>query len=213
MQPSASAYGPGVMRSIPVVVAAVLTLSLPAAAEQPRKLKGTKSESAPKVSLDLPTFDAIPKDQKLETATKKDRQTGPSTPKIDEGYSVVRIVIGKAFIRTPEGAKPSAPYPAVALTSTNPNVTEAFSSIIRVKSGARRNARIEVAVLDQRADTVMEASGELRFNTGDEAEWQVDWDPTQIRNPGDFQFLVRVGGNPLGTFPLKISAGTAEPSK
>ena len=189
--------------------AALLVVAALAHAEPPRKLKGKKSESAPKVDLSLPSFDGIPKDQKLETAKPKDNKDAPSTPKVDEGYTVVRIVTGKSFTRSPEGAKASAPYPAVALTSSNPNVTEAFSSVIRVKSPAKKNARIEVAVLDQRADTVMEASGELRFTSGDEAEWQVDWEPTQIRTPGDFQYLVRVGGNPLGTFPLKIGAAAA----
>jgi len=31
-----------------------------------------------------------------------------------------------------------------------------------------------------------------------------------IRNPGEFQVLVRVGGNPLGTFPLKVAVGPAD---
>jgi hypothetical protein len=113
-------------------------------------------------------------------------------------------VHGKSFIRSPEGAKAATPFPQVTVTA-NPYMTEKFSSVVRVKSPAKKNARIEVAILDQRSDTVMEASGELRFGTGDEAEWQVDWEPSGIRNPGEFQVLVRIGGNPLGTFPLKVA--------
>lgn len=189
---------------------AALSLSLVALADPPKKLKGSKKEAAPKIDLALPAFGELPKDQKLENASKKtETQDAPSTVRADEGYTVVRVVHGKSFIRSPDGAKPATPYPQVNVT-TNPFMTEKFSSVIRVKSPAKKNARIEVAILDQRADTVMEASGELRFGTGDEAEWQVDWEPSGIRNPGEFQVLVRVGGNPLGTFPLKVAVGPAD---
>ena len=142
-------------------------------ADEP-KLKGSKKEGAPKLDLGLPKFGEIPKDQKLESAkSKTDEQNGPSTPKVDEGYSVVRV-----------------------------------------KSPGKKGSSIDVVILDQRGDTVMEASGQLRFGNGVEAEWQVDWEPTAIRNPGDFQVLVRVGGNPMGTFPLKLAtAETPPPAK
>jgi hypothetical protein len=108
----------------------------------------------------------------------------------------------KSFLSSPEGAKPTGPLEQVTLTN---RTTEKFSSVVRVKDPAKRNARIEVAVLDMVGDTVMEASGELYFRGGDETEWTVDWDPTGVRGPGTFQVLVRVGGQPLGTFPLKFA--------
>lgn len=199
------------MRMLRTVALAVLSLSLVTFADEPKKLKGSKKESAPKLDLGLPKFGEIPKDQKLENASGKGetQQQGPSGVRVDEGYSVVRVVHGKGFIRAPDGAKPSTPFPQVTAT-TNPLMTEKFSTVVRVKSPAKKNTRIEVAILDPRSDTVMEASGELRFGTGDEAEWQVDWEPSGIRNPGDFQVLVRIGGNPLGTFPLKVA--TAAPA-
>ncbi len=200
-----------VMRMLRTLVLAALSLALVVHAEEPRKLKGSKKESAPKLDLGLPTFGAIPKDQKLESAKgKPEAQNAPSASRADEGYTVVRVVHGKSFIRGADGAKPSTPFAQVTVTS-NPFNTEKFSSVVRVKSPARKNARIEIAILDQRSDTVMEASGELRFGNAEETEWQVDWEPTGIRNPGEFQVLVRVGGNPLGTFPLKVAVA-AEPA-
>lgn len=176
------------------------------AAEPAPKLKGSKKDKAPKLDLGVPTFSDIPKDQKLETATPKDKQqTSPTSTRLDETYTLVRVVHGKTFVRGPDGAKPSSPYTQVMATS-NPFATERFSSVIRVKSPAKKNTRIEVVILDQRGDTVMDAQGELRFANAEETEWQVDWEPTGFRAPGDFQVLVRVGGTPLGTTPLKVVA-------
>ena len=195
------------MRMLRSMVLASLSLALLTHAADP-KLKGSKKETAPRLDLGLPTFKEIPKDQKLEKPKDPaEAQQAPSGTRLDEGYSVVRVVHGKSFVRGPDGARPSAPFPQVNVAG-NPLATEKFSSVIRVKSPAKKNARIEVAILDQRGDTVMEASGEIRFANADESEWQVDWDPTGIRNPGEFQVLVRIGGNPLGTFPLKLAAPT-----
>lgn len=191
---------------------ASLSLALLAHAADP-KLKGSKKEAAPKLDLGLPTFKDIPKDQKLEKPKEPaDAQQAPSGARVDEGYSVVRVVHGKGFMRSPDGARPSTPFPQVNVAG-NPLMTEKFSSVVRVKSPGKKNTSIEVAILDQRGDTVMEASGELRFGTGVEAEWQVDWEPSGIRNPGEFQVLVRLGGNPMGTFPLKVAtAGAPTPA-
>lgn len=194
-----------------IVVTTLLTMSLVASAGEPApKLKGTRKESAPKLDLGLPAFNAIPKDQKLETAQpKQDEPVGASGKRADEGYTLVRVVHGKNFTRSADGAKPTAPFPAVTWDPQTLTL-EKFSSIIRVKSPGKRTTRIEVVILDTRTDTVMDASGELRFGNSDEAEWQVDWDPSSARGPGEFQVLVRVGGNPLGTTPLKVVSAAAK---
>ncbi len=190
------------LRALPL---AALLLAVAAHAEEPKKLKATKKESAPKLDLGIPTFGELPKDQKLESARdKREEAQSPTAVRADEGFSVVRVVHGKGFIKSPDGAKPSAPFPQVT-ASGPPWQTEKFSSVIRVKSPAKKGARIEVAILDTRDDTVMEASGELFFRGGEETEWQVDWDASGVRTPGEFKLLVRVGGNPLGTFPFKVA--------
>lgn len=199
------------MRMLRSSILLALSLSLAAQAADP-KLKGSKKESAPKLDLGLPTFNQIPSDQKLENVKDKpEAQQGPSAAKAEEGYSVVRVVHGKGFMRGPDGAKPSSPFASVT-ASGNPLMTEKFSTVVRVKSPAKKNTRIELAILDVRGDTVMDASGELRFGTGEEAEWQVDWDPSGVRGPGDFQVLVRIGGNPLGTFPFKVTTAAPTPA-
>lgn len=194
-----------------ILAAALLALPLVAVAADPApKLKGSKKEQAPKIDLGLPTFTEIPKDQKLESAAGKDKtQTAPTSTRADERYTLVRVVHGKSFTRGPDGAKAAAPFTQLTV-STDPFVTERFSTVIRVKSPAKKNTRIEVVILDQRGDTVMDAQGELRFATNDETEWQVDWEPTGVRAPGEFQVLVRVGGTPLGTTPLKVVAAPSQ---
>ncbi len=194
-----------------IVFTSLLTLSLVAGAADPApRLKGSKKDNAPKLNLEMPTFNAIPKDQKLESATPRQAEpVGASGNRADEGYTLVRIVHGKSFTKSADGAKPTAPFPAVTWDPQT-MMLEKFSSIIRVKSPGKRTTRIEVVVLDTRADTVMDASGELRFGNSDEAEWQVDWDPSGARQPGEFQVLVRVGGNPLGTMPLKVVSSAAK---
>lgn len=199
------------VRMLRNLLLASMSLALVSQAADP-KLKGSKKETAPKLDLGIPTFKDIPKDQKLEKPQETpEAQQGPSGTRLDEGYTVVRVLHGKGFMRAPDGAKPSSPFPQVTV-SGDPLATEKFSSVIRVKSPAKKNTRIEVAILDQRGDTVMEASGEIRFGTADEAEWQVDWEPTGVRRAGEFQVLVRIGGNPLGTFPLKLAAASAPPT-
>lgn len=188
------------------ILLATLVCTCLAFAEEPKKpptLKGTKKESAPKLDLGPMDFGKLPTDTKLEK-NKPPPETVPTTKSspVEEGYSVVRVVHGKAFIRMADGAKPSTPFEQVTLTN---NMTEKFSTVVRVKNPAKKSARIEVVVLDFRGDTVMEASGELYFRSGPETEWTVDWEPTGVRGPGQFQVLIRVGGNPLGTFPVKFA--------
>ena len=52
----------------------------------------------------------------------------------------------------------------------------------------------------------MSAAGELRFRgtKGDEVDYVVDWDAVPCRWAGDFLVAVRVAGQPMGTWPLKV---------
>lgn len=184
-----------------VLLASLVCVGLAWAADP--KLKGAKKEQAPKLDLGLPDFGALPTDTKLEKAKPKQDTMQTKKSAVEEGFSVVRVVHGKAFLRGPDGAKPSTPFAQVNLTN---NTTEKFSTVVRVKNPAKHNASIEVVVLDPRGDTVMDASGEIYFRgKEDETEWTVDWEPTGVRGPGEFQVLVRVGGNPLGTYPIKFA--------
>lgn len=187
------------------VLLTVLCTGLSLAADPPKgdaKLKGTKKQAAPKLDLDMRDFGALPTDTKLEKSKPKQDAMQTKDSPVEEGYSVVRVVHGKSFIRTADGAKASAPFEQVTIEK---NTSEKFSSVVRVKHPGKKDTRIEVVVLDYRGDTVMEASGALYFRGAAETEWTVDWEPTGVRGPGDFQVLVRIAGNPLGTFPIKFA--------
>ncbi len=167
------------------------------------KMKGKK------LDLGLPkTFNALPTGEGLEKPKDKSNdQAGPTTKATDVQYQVVSVVNGKSFLRTATGAKPSTPFEQVN-TEGNPPTTEKFSTVVRVRCISKVNASIDVVILDPRSDTLMDASGELFFrNQKDpELDWTVDWERTQLpRGPGAYQVLIRVAGQPMGTFPLKIA--------
>jgi hypothetical protein len=182
-----------------------------APADEP-KLKGTVKKQAPKLDLGLPTFDAIPKGEGLQKVKEK-RAVDESKSSESKGlYTVVSVIHGKSFIKAPTGSKPAAPFPGV-MVAGDPPTTEKFSSIVRVKCAEKRNANIEVIVRDMREDTVMEASGTLIFRGTDEAEWSVDWAPSGLRRKGDLSVLIRLSGNEVGIFPLKIVEPPPAPEK
>lgn len=187
------------------LIAAVVALAAVALAEDKSpKLKGSMKATAPKIDLGLPTFGALPSSDGIKKAEDKPVADRPTTTSGQANYAVVSVQHGKAFVRMPTGSKPSAPFTSVAATG-NPLLTEKFTTVVRIKSPDKKGTSIEVMVLDPRGDTVMDATGELTFKS-DEADWTVDWDPTAVRTGGAFQVLVRIGGNPLGTFPLTIDA-------
>ena len=169
-----------------------------------------------KLDLGLPkTFSALPTGEGLEKPKEKAVQSGPTTVATDAQYVVVSVVHGKSFLRTATGAKSSTPFEQVATEGT-PSVTEKFSTVVRVRCISKVNASIDVVILDPRSDTLMEASGELFFRAqkDPELDWTVDWDHTSLpRGPGNYQVLIRVAGQPMGTFPLKIAEPAAKPDK
>lgn len=184
--------------------AGALAQDKPAEKKEAPRLKGSVKQSAPKIDLGLPAFGSIPKGDDVKRVDEKPAQDGPTVTSGQATYTIVSVQHGKGFVRSPTGSKPSAPFPAVTAAGT-PLMTEKFSTVVRVKAPDKKSTSIEVAVLDPRGDTVMDASGTLTFKN-DETDWTVDWETTGVRSAGDFQVLVRIGGNPLGTFPLKIEA-------
>ncbi len=132
----------------------------------------------------------------------------PSTTSVDAQYEVVKVTHGKSFMHSPSGATPvGGALESIALTG-NPPSTEKFSSVIRVKCPQKMNAPIDVVVLDPRGDTFMSAQGELNFRAAKQelVDWTVDWESTPARGGGNFQVLIRIGGQVMGTWPLKVEA-------
>jgi hypothetical protein len=191
------------VRLIPAVI--ILTGSLAMAAAPPPKGKAAK---AAKLDLGMPkTYDALPSGSDIEKPKEKSAQQAPTTTATNAEYTVVKVQHGKAFTRTPEGAKPSTAFDAVP-TEGNPPTTDKFTTVVRVRCTQKTNAPIDVVILDPRNDTLMQASGEVFFRGQKEMEvdYTVDWERTQLpRGTGAYQVLIRIAGAPLGTFPLKIA--------
>lgn len=204
----------------------VLLLAAPAAlAAEPtpaakapagKRLKGDmKVQPAVVPKLDLGNLGTVPKGEGLKADAPAPVAAGPARP-AEVRYDVVSVVHARALVAGPGGAMVprSAPLEAVTLTPGKPPTLERFSTVLRVRSAARQAASLDVAVLDNRGDTAMTASGTLTFRgTGqaagdDVAEYVIDWSPTPARGPGRFQVLVRVAGQALGTFPLRVEAET-----
>jgi hypothetical protein len=181
-----------------------LLLSAVALAGTPAPAKKKSNVKVP--SFTLPSMGEVPKADGLQKAKADAPPPGPSTTRpADATYTVTKVQFGKQFVHGPGGQQPVQPFTSVALRGS-PLTTEKFSSLVKVKCPQKVNAPIELAVLDPRGDTAMSASGELVFKgaTTDEVEYLVDWDPTPARAGGKFQLLVRVAGQPMGSWPLIV---------
>jgi hypothetical protein len=179
------------------------------------KAKAKPSGKAPNLDLGLPTFGAIPSGTQLNKPKANDSLDTPTVTSAGAAYSVVRIQHAKAFARSPTGSVPMGGALEAIPLSGKPLSTEKFTTVVRVKSPARSSGSIELAVVDGRGDTLMSSRGELTFRgtKGDEVDYAIDWDPTPCRAGGDYQILVRVGGQSLGPFPLKLVEKGEKPAE
>jgi hypothetical protein len=158
------------------------------------------------LGLKIDTGTSIPKGENLEKPKEKKQKTESSTDATDLSYSVVRIAHAKSFNRGPNGAIPIAAFDAIP-ASGNPLMTEKFTTVVRVKCAQRVSASIELTVLDGRSNDVMSGGGTLYFRSQKEveADYTLEWDPTPVRQAGDYTINVKVAGNVIGNFPLKIA--------
>lgn len=196
------------MTRLSLLFATTLLLSLPAHAAD-KKAPAKKPADKPVVKLDgmfnMPGAE-LPKDS-LE---KKNEKLGDA-PKESVGnasYEVLKVQHGRGFTRSPTGATAQGGELLEIALSGNPPTTDKFTTIIRVKSSAKNNVPIEVAVIDPRGDTVMSSpSGTLVFfgSKQDAVDYQIDWEPTALRSGGDYKVLVRVANEVKGTWPLKVA--------
>jgi hypothetical protein len=186
-----------------------LTLSVTAVAADPArpaaKPAPAKKKKTAVPAFTMPSLGEVPKADGAARATTASDELSARAASSEATYSVVKVAHAKQFSGSANGAVPVSALEAVRIKG-NPAQTEKFSSVIRVKSPQRIGAPIDVVILDARGDTAMTASGELTYRgaKGDEAEWIVDWDPSPVRGPGQYSVLVRVAGQPMGTWPLVL---------
>jgi hypothetical protein len=180
----------------------------PALAADPKPKAGAKPKGKP-VELNLPSVGALPSADGLSKPKEKTTDQSPTTTAANATYQIVRVMHGRAFNRSAGGATPVGGALETIALSGNPPSTEKFGTIVRVKSPQRTNAPIDVVILDPRGDTTMSHSGELNFRgtKQDEVDYSVEWDPTPQRSGGAFQVMVRIGGQVMGTWPLKVASG------
>lgn len=179
----------------PALLLAVALLAAPLArAEPPRQAPAKKKAAMAVPSLGLSDLAPLPRGEELRTGAGSAAR--PEVKSVDERFEVLGV-------EHAQGARRA--ISEVGVTGSPPR-TEPFSTRVRVRSGARRQAPIELAVLDARGDTVMSASGTLSLTglAGDVAEYTVEWDASPCRGPGAYSVLVRVAGQPLGTWPLQV---------
>jgi len=201
------------MRSpLPRLLLSCLCLSTAAFAADPAPPKTTSTKDAKKKpavkvpSFTLPSMGEVPRADGLVKPRAETGPTGPSAVRGEDAtYTVTKVTFAKQFVRGSGGQQPVQPFTSVALRGT-PLITEKFSSLVKVKCPQKANASIELAVLDPRGDTAMDARGELIFkgSASDEIEYLVDWDPTPARAGGKYQLLVRIAGQPMGSWPLLV---------
>lgn len=175
--------------------------------------KATKKVEAPKLELGLGSLGgALPKAEGLSNG--REVQTGagmsPTVTTSDVRYEVVKIQHAYDFARTAEGAKPvGGPLTEIGLYGEPPS-TPKFTTLVKVKASKPVNTStsIELVILDPRGDTALSGNGELNFRGAKdgEVEWLIDWAPTARASGGDYRLLVRIAGQPLGTWPLKVVA-------
>lgn len=167
----------------------------------------TRKADRPKApSINVPTFSALPKADGATQPAAEKPASHPSAASFSATYSIVKVQHAKTFVRSPAGLLAMGGNLDAIPLSGKPPATAKFTTAVRVKSPQRANAPIDLTILDPRGDTAMSASGELSFRTvkGDEVDYLVDWDPVPLRGGGDFQVLIRVAGQPMGTWPLKV---------
>jgi hypothetical protein len=185
-----------------------------AAAKAPAKAPGA---AARKAGLDvrqlkLPSLGGVPKAEGVTVPVSGTSALPEGTRTlVGARYSVVGVVHAAAFAPAAAGPRPVGPPLTALALAGQPRQTPRFSTLVRVRSPARAGAGIEVALVDAGGDTVMGTTGTLAFGPAEETTFQVDWAPTAVRQAGAYQVLVRVAGEPLGTWPLEVREARATP--
>ena len=168
--------------------------------------------TSPKIDLGITTFGEIPKGNQLSKKKADDSMEGPTVTASNAAYTVLKVAHAKSFARSPTGSVAMGALDALPL-SGKPLSTEKFTTVIRIKSPQRAGASVELTIADPRGDTLMSSTGNFTYRgtRGDEIDYTVDWDPTPCRAGGDYVLMIRIGGQELGTWPMKFAEAVAKP--
>jgi hypothetical protein len=181
-------------------------LAATAAAETPAKPKASAKGKTKAPEITIPSFGAIPKGEDMKAVKSTDLGMETKASAAAASYTVLKVQHGRSFLRSPTGATPAGGGLQEITLSGVPPSTEKFTTVVRVKCAQKANTSIDLVLLDPRGDTVMSSSGELNYRgtKSDELDYSIDWTPTPWPSGGEFKMLVRIGGQAMGTWPVKV---------
>jgi hypothetical protein len=192
------------------VLALPLVLSSAAPAAEPagtKKATGKLKVEVPKI--DLSGMGAIPTGEGLQAKKAESTSLAPRAGDGDLKYEVITLAHARQFARTGKGYAPVGGLLRSIALEGNPPATPRFTTFVRLRATRETDVAIEVVILDPKGDTAMSGTGHIRFKKfgkSADADWTIDWDPTPRPRGGTYQVLVRVGGQPMGTWPLEVVA-------
>ncbi|MGA9519876.1 MAG: hypothetical protein WBV82_00345 [Myxococcaceae bacterium] len=148
----------------------------------------------------------LPKADGLKKPSARPATVAPKVTTSDVEYTVLKVEHATVFARTATGAKPQGGVLPAVMLSGDPPTTQPFTTLVKVKATQKVNASIELVILDPRGDTALSGAGELDFRNSktDDVEYLIDWAPVARPSGGTYQILVRIAGQPMGTWPLKV---------
>jgi hypothetical protein len=171
---------------------------------QEASAKQRSKVEVPKIAM--PALGEIPKAEGVTAPAVDKLAAEPTVPSVSATYEIAKVQHAKSFVRTRAGLLAMGGAIDTVNLAGKPPATEKFSTVIRVKSPQKLNTSIEVEILDPRGETAMSSAGQLHFprTKSDEAEYVIDWASVPCRFSGDFQVVVRVAGQRMGTWPLRV---------
>ncbi len=176
---------------------AVFVASSKAFSQTPPTPKAATKGTAPKIDLGLPKMGELPT---LESAKPKTDTPTPPPAETVASVTLVRVLHGVGWADSADGRRPSVEMKKLQLSPGG--MTPRFSSVVRVKNVKKRSVAVHIEVLDAKGGSIMESQGQVSFKQGVEGEWQVDWDPTRVRFPGQCQVSVDLNGEAPQAFPI-----------
>ena len=185
-----------------VVVAAVISVvAASAAAAEGKSAEATKGASAaPKIDLQLP---GLPKLDGVKGAAEE-----PGAPSAEGPPVLEKVEHARDFDANTGGRKPRGPVIKEFRVKSLPATTEAFKTLLRLKSPGGKPLRLELNLLAPDGTVVADTSTDVSFPYGkDTMELVVKWDGIAAKAAGTYVIEVLAGGQKLGAAPIEIVWG------
>ncbi len=185
-----------------VVVAAVISVvaAAPAHAADAKSAEAKKGASAaPKIDLQLP---GLPKLDGVKGAAEEPGVAAEGPPVLE------KVEHARDFDANTGGRKPRGPVIKEFRVKSLPATTEAFKTLLRLKSPGGKPLRLDLNLLAPDGAVVADTSTDVSFPYGkDTMELVVKWDGIAAKAAGTYVIEVLAGGQKLGAAPIEIVWG------